>query len=139
MNNSQRFALAPATIPIADARAMSGVTTDIKYMDKTHDNAGAVSTSPLRTNSWYFTPTSRQLLMPHSGRALSGSAERVARKVCLVTLRARRVVRSQRQPLSAPTRSGCGLIAKFECRTFIGPHPTLLAYFRVIPVGADLD
>src|SRR5216683_8093489 len=39
MNNSQRSALTPTAIPIADAKAMSGGTTDIKYMEKTHDNA----------------------------------------------------------------------------------------------------
>src|SRR5260370_17534350 len=39
MNNSQRSALTPTAIPIADARAMSGGPTDIRYMEKTHDNA----------------------------------------------------------------------------------------------------
>src|SRR6266851_589900 len=39
MNNSQRSGLMPAAIPIADAKAMSGGTTDIRYMEKTHDNA----------------------------------------------------------------------------------------------------
>src|SRR6266849_7289374 len=39
MNNSQRSALTPATMPIADAKAMSSGTTDIKYIEKTHNNA----------------------------------------------------------------------------------------------------
>src|SRR5437773_5518046 len=39
INNSQRSALTPAAILIADAKAMSGGTTDIRYMEQTPDNA----------------------------------------------------------------------------------------------------
>src|ERR1700687_2312273 len=39
MNNSQRSELTPAAIPIADAKATSGGTTDTKYMEQTPDNA----------------------------------------------------------------------------------------------------
>src|SRR5260370_3236015 len=39
MNNSQRSALTPAAIPSADARAMSGGPTDIKYIEQMHHNA----------------------------------------------------------------------------------------------------
>src|SRR5947208_470404 len=39
MNNSQRSGFTSAAIPIADAKAMSGGTTDIKYMEQTPANA----------------------------------------------------------------------------------------------------
>src|SRR4030095_9861114 len=39
INNSHRSALTPAAIPIADAKAINGGTTDIKYIETTHDNA----------------------------------------------------------------------------------------------------
>ena len=56
VNNSQRSAPTPAAIPIADARAIRGGTTDIKYIEQTHDNAN---------DSENFTPEN-QFLVLHS-------------------------------------------------------------------------
>src|SRR5688572_28653897 len=55
-SSSQRSGLMPPVIPIADARAMSGGTTDIKYIDKTDNNANG---------SENFTPEN-QFLVLHS-------------------------------------------------------------------------